>query len=248
MDGVAVAVAKHLDFDVAGALHVFFDQHRVVAKTAACLALTRRQGFGKVCFALDDAHALATAACAGFDEHRKTDALGFTGQQSGVLVCAVVARHQRHTGFFHQLFRGRFQSHGLDGRRGWPNEHHTRLQAGVGEVGVFTQKPIARVDGLGAGLHGGLQDALPLQIAVLRRVAADVHRLIAGLHMGRVGVGVREHRHGAHTHAAGSRGDAAGDFASVGDQDLAEHRGNRHGGVSMNHQGVTGLAAAKPKV
>ena len=160
----------------------------------------------------------------------------------------MVARHQRHTGFFHQLFRGRFQSHGLDGRRGWPNEHHTRLQAGVGEVGVFTQKPIARVDGLGAGLHGGLQDALPLQIAVLRRVAADVHRFIAGMHMGRVGVGVREHRHGAHTHAAGSRGDAAGDFASVGDQDLAEHRGNRHGGVSMNHQGVTGLAAAKPKV
>ena len=137
MDDVAVAVAKHLNFNMPRTLHVFFYQHRVVAETVFGLTLARRQGLVKVLGSVDDAHALAAAARAGFNQHRKTDALGFTGQQSGVLVCAVVARHQGHTGFFHQLLGRGFQAHGLNRRRGRPNEHHPRLLTGIGEVGVL---------------------------------------------------------------------------------------------------------------
>ena len=223
MNDVAVAIAKHLDFNVAGPLHVLLDQHRIVAKTAARLTLARRQSLVKICRLLDDAHALAATACAGFDQHREPDGFGFLRQQGRCLVRAVVARHQGHTGFFHQLLGRCLQAHGLDGRRGRPDEHHTRLFAGIGEVGVLAQKTIARMDGLRPRLHGGLQDALPLQITVLRGVAADVHRFITGLHMGRLCVGIRVHGHGAHTQATGTGGHAAGDFAAVGDEDFVKH-------------------------
>ena len=137
MDEVAVAVAKHLNFDVSWALHVFFNQHRVVVETVFRFPLTRGQGIGEVFCALDDAHALAATTRTGFDQHRKAHGLRFLRQQRRVLVCTVVAGHQWHTGFFHQLLGRGFQAHGLNRRRGRPNEHHPRLLTGIGEVGVF---------------------------------------------------------------------------------------------------------------
>ena len=137
MDDVAVAVAKHLNFNVPWALYVFFNQHRVVVETVFRFPLTRGQGIGEVFCALDDAHALAATTRAGFDQHRKAHGLRFLRQQRRVLVCAVVAGHQGHTGFFHQLLGRGFQAHGLNRRRGRPNEHHPRLLTGIGEVGVF---------------------------------------------------------------------------------------------------------------
>jgi hypothetical protein len=47
MDVSAMAIAKHLDFDVTRALHVFLNQHRVVAKAAARFALARGQSVGE---------------------------------------------------------------------------------------------------------------------------------------------------------------------------------------------------------
>jgi hypothetical protein len=51
---VAMRVAKHLDLNVARALHVLFDQHRVVAKAVDGFALAR-------CSAASKSSALSTA-------------------------------------------------------------------------------------------------------------------------------------------------------------------------------------------
>ena len=45
---VAVRVAKNLNLDVAWALHILFNQHRIAAKTVARFALATGQGSGKV--------------------------------------------------------------------------------------------------------------------------------------------------------------------------------------------------------
>ena len=45
---VALRIAKHLNFNVAWALHIFFDQHRLIAKTVLRFALARGQSFCKV--------------------------------------------------------------------------------------------------------------------------------------------------------------------------------------------------------
>ena len=103
VDVIALAVAKHLDLDVARALRILFNQHRAVAKAALGLALAACQGSGKVARRLHNAHALAAAASAGLDQHGVANAVRLALQERGVLVGAVVAGHQRHTGALHQL-------------------------------------------------------------------------------------------------------------------------------------------------
>ncbi len=220
---VAVRVAKHLDLDVARALGVFLHQHGVAAEAVDGLTLARSERGGKVLSLLHRAHALAAAAGAGLDQHRVTDAVGLVLQQGGVLIRAVVARHQRHASALHQSLGLGLQAHGLDGAGGRADEHQTGLGAGVGKGFVLAQETVAGVDGLRAGGLGGIEDALPLQVAVFRRAGADVHRLVAGRHVFGAGVGVGIHGHGAQAHAAGGGGDAAGDFTAVGDQDFFKH-------------------------
>ena len=148
---------------------------------------------------MHDAHAFAAAAGAGFDQHRETDAPGFTGQQRRRLVGLVVTRHQGHTGFGHQLFGCRFQTHGFNGRHTGTDEHQTGAGTRIRKICVFTQKTITGVNRLSAGFHGCIQDAMPLQITVCHGSAAYVHRFITGLHMRGLRVRIRIHGHGAHT-------------------------------------------------
>ena len=180
---LAVRIGEDLDLDVARALHVLFNQHRVVAKAIDGFALAAGQGLGKVACLLDRAHALATAAGAGLDEHRVTDAIGLVPEHGGVLVGAVVTGHQGHAGFFHELLGLGLQAHGLDGRGRRADEHQARVGAGLSKLFVLAQKAIAGMDGLRARGLGCLDDALPAQVAVLGGTAANMHRLVAGGHM-----------------------------------------------------------------
>ena len=100
---VALRVAKNLDLNVARALRVFFNQHRIIAKAVDGFAPAGGQGCGEVFGFVHRAHAFAAAAGAGLDQHRVTDAVGFALQERRVLVAAVVTGHQRHAGFFHEL-------------------------------------------------------------------------------------------------------------------------------------------------
>ena len=216
-------VAEHLDFDVARALHVFFDQHGIIAKAVGGFALATVQRGDEVFRLVHRAHALAAAARAGLDQHRVADAVGLFLQQRRVLIGAVVARHQRHLCRFHQSFGFGLQTHRVDGAGGRADEDQPRVGAGLGEVFVLTQKPVAGVNGLRASLLGSIDDALPLQVTVFGRAAAHVHRLVARHHVLGVRVGVGIHRHGLDAHAARGACHAASDFATVGDQDFLEH-------------------------
>ena len=223
VDDVAVRIAKDLDLDMARALDIFLDQHRVVAKAVARLALAGGQRGSEILAAVHCAHALAATARAGLDQDGVADAVGLGLQQRRVLVGAVIARHQRHAGAFHQLLGLGLQAHVLD-RRGWrADENQAGIGAGLGEFLVLAQKAVAGVDRLRASRLGGCQDGWPAQIAVLGRAAADVNGLVAGGDMLGAGVGVRIDRDGLDAEAMRGSGNAAGDFATVGNQDFLEH-------------------------
>jgi hypothetical protein len=224
VEALAMAVAEYLDLDVPRPRDVAFDQHRVVAEAVARLALAGGERGLELLGLVDDAHALAAAAGAGLDQHRVADAVGLSLQQRRVLVGTVVAGHQRHAGFLHQLLGLGLQAHRLDCRGRRADEHQAGIGAGLREVLVLAEEAIARVDRLRAGGARRLDDALAAQVAVARCVAADVHRLVAGQHVFcvRIGVGVDGDR--AHAEAARGGGHAAGDLAAVGNQDLGEHR------------------------
>ena len=88
------------------------------------------------------------------DQHRKADALGLLGEQLGRLVVAVIARHQRHLGLFHDLLGFALGAHGADGGGRRADEDDARLGAGLGEAGILRQEAVAGMDRLRAGVPG----------------------------------------------------------------------------------------------
>ena len=224
---LTLRVAEHLDLDVARPRDITFDQHGIVTEAVDRFALARRER-GLELFGLrHDAHSFATTARAGLDQHRVTDGIGFALEQRQVLVGPVVTRYQRHTGLFHQLFRSRLQTHGLDGRRRWPDEDEAGVGAGLRETVVLAQEAVTRVHRLRAGGKRCLDDARAEQVTLFRRRRADVHGLVAGQHVLGVGVGIGEDRDGANAELARGGRNPAGNLATVGYEDLREHGGSR---------------------
>ena len=223
VDAVPVAVGEHLDLDVARARHVALDQHVVVAEARQRLALARRERVGELARRADDAHPLAAAAGRRLQQHRVADAVRFLAQERRVLPVAVVTRDERHRRLFHQRLGRALAAHRADRRDRRPDEHDARGRARFGERLVLGQEPVAGMDRLGAGLPRGVDDARDVEVAFARGRRADQHRLVGQPRVPRVGVGLREHGDGAHVQPARRLDDAAGDFAAVRDQDLAEH-------------------------
>jgi hypothetical protein len=96
-----------------------------------------------------------------------------------------------------------------------------------GEAGILGEEAVARMHGVGAGDLAGRDDLGNVEIAVLRRRAADAHALIGKPHMHGVGVGRGVHRNSGDTELLAGTFDAKRDLSPVGDQDLVEHAGKR---------------------
>ena len=222
-NAVAVGVAEHLDLDVARPLHVALDQDLVVAEGALGFALARGQCGIELAAGVHDAHALAPAARAGLDQHRIADGVGLPLQVGRILVLAVVAGHQRHAGFFHQRLGGGLAAHGRDGRRRRADEHQAGIGHAPGESFVLGQESVAGVDRLRAAGQGDADDFVAAQIGLAGRRRPQPIGFVAGGDMTGAGVGIGIDGDGAQSHPARGGGNPAGDFAPVGNQDLAEH-------------------------
>ena len=202
---------------------VLFHQHGVVAKAGQGLPFRRRQRVVEFAARPDLAHPLATAAGRGLEQHRVTHLLGRGPQDRRVLVIAVITRHQRHPGGFHNALGRRFRAHRLDRASGRADKHHALLRAGPGKTRILRQEAVARVNGLGAGGCCRRQDTIPQQVGFPRRRGADMNRLVRHAHMQRLPVRIGIHRHRGNAHAPGGLDDAAGDLAAVGNQNFIEH-------------------------
>src|SRR5262245_23844701 len=96
MDGTAVAVAQHLDFDVARMREIFLEIKRVVAERGLGLRARGRQRCNELLRPLRHLHAAPAAAGRGLEENRKAEAMReryrlLVGRQA-----AVRSRHHRH--------------------------------------------------------------------------------------------------------------------------------------------------------
>ena len=94
--------------------------------------------------------------------------------------------------------------------------------AGLGQSGVLAQEAVARVDGVAAGPLGDVDDLVDAQVALARGRRADGVRLVGHAHVERRAIGVGVDGDGADAHLAQRAGDADGDLAAVGDEDLAK--------------------------
>ena len=76
VDDMAVFIAQHLNFDVAGAFDEFLDEDAVVAETGLGLGLHGREALLDVLAVPGDADTLAAAAGRRLQHHRIADVLG----------------------------------------------------------------------------------------------------------------------------------------------------------------------------
>src|SRR4030081_1131887 len=101
----------------------------------------------------------------GLDQHRIADLVGLALEEVRLLVLAVIARHRRHAGPFHQRLGAILQPHGADRGRRRTDEAAPRGPAGLGEIGILGQEAVTRMEAAGAGLFRHRHQPVGRQIA-----------------------------------------------------------------------------------
>ena len=141
MDDVAMLVAEHLDFDVAGIDDEFFDEDAVVAERGLCFRLRKLETFRNFGARMRDAHALAAAAGGRLDHHRIADLVGDLHRVLLVLDHAEEARHGRDLGFGRRLLGFDLVAHRGDRVGIGPDEDDAGLCSARGNASRSDRKP-----------------------------------------------------------------------------------------------------------
>ena len=121
------------------------------------------------------------------------------------------------------LARRVLQPERIEMLRARSDEGDAMLRQRFGETAIFREKAIARMHRLGAGRQACGNDRVDVEIALRGRRRADAHALVGVEHGPREAIGVGIDRDRCDPHAPQRSADPPGDFAAVGDQDLAEH-------------------------
>ncbi len=166
MDDVAVIVGEHLNLDVARIDHGFFQDQLARTEGALGLGARRADRLAKIAVALDQPHAPSAAAGRRLHHHRQADLARLFLEAGVALIGALIARHARHAGIDHAALGGSLVAHGGDGSRRRADEDQPRLATRRGECLILRQKPVTRMDGIGAGLVRRLEDAVDAEIAL----------------------------------------------------------------------------------
>ena len=223
MDGLAFAVAQHLDFDVAGLFQIFLDIDGVVAEGGLRLGARGGERVGKRLGVARDLHAASAAAGRRLDQHRIADVVG---DARGFRVggdAALRARHHRNAEALGGALGLDLVAHEADVLGLGADELHAVLFQDFGKAGVLRQEAVAGMHGVGAGDLAGGEDIGDVEIAVLGGGRADAHALVGKAHMHGVGVGGGMHRHRRDAELLAGAQDAQRDLAAVGDEDFIEH-------------------------
>ena len=219
VDRCAAPVAEHLEFDVARIAEVLLDIDRGVAERGLGLAPGLLHQRFELVLGLAHLHAAPAAARCRLDDHRIADLGGDRARLVEVLDRAVAAGHQRQAepargalGF--DLVAHRADVLGLGADPGDP----VRLDD-LGELGVFAEEPVARVDRVGVRDLGGRDDRRDVEVAVGGSRRADAHRVVGEADVHRIGIGGGVHRDRLDPHLVRRAVDAQRDLAAIGDQD-----------------------------
>ena len=93
----------------------------------------------------------------------------------------------------------------------------------TGELGIFRQEAVARMDGLGASLLAGGDDLVGNQIGLFRSSRSNTDGFIGEVDEQGILVGFGIDGDCLDAHLAGRLDDAAGNFTAVCDQNFSEH-------------------------
>mmetsp|Transcript_7497 Transcript_7497/g.19307 ORF Transcript_7497/g.19307 Transcript_7497/m.19307 type:complete len:224 (-) Transcript_7497:432-1103(-) len=145
VDGVAVLVGKHLHLDVAGPRDVPLEEHPVVSKGVARLAACRVELRQEFVGGQRDPHAFPAPSHHSLEHEWEAGSLGGLPQRSIILGLVVVPRNARDVRVEHDALRLGLLAHGCNRLCRGPDEFNPRLLEKPRKLGVFRQKPVARM-------------------------------------------------------------------------------------------------------
>lgn len=235
VDHMALTVGHDLDLHVAGAGEVFLEVDPRIAEGALRFLRGLPERPAQLLFVLHDAHALAAAAGGRLDE----DGIADGGRDAPRFVLVgdepFRAGDDGHARVDHGAAGHGLVAHVADGFAGRADEGDAVIRAHVGEIRVFREEAVARVDGVRPGGAGGLDEAGDVEIAFLRLRGADAVCFVREAHGQGVPVRLGVHRGGADAHLMAGADDARGDLPPVRDQYLAEHGGTSRAAGGLPH-------------
>lgn len=120
---VAMAITKHLQFNMARLFDVLFNDDMFVAKALKSLTLGCIELIEELLLMPNDAHALATTTKRCLDDDGEADLLRFAEQELRILVVSVVTRDYGHLSVAHDELRFTLGPHRVDRLGRWPNEN-----------------------------------------------------------------------------------------------------------------------------
>ncbi len=225
MDGIARAVAEHLEFDVARIDEIFLHiDGRIAERRIGFARRLTHQAF-EVLFAFNHFHAAAAAARSRLDQHRIADFRRQLARLGGIGQRSVGAWHKRQSELGGGALGLDLVAHGADMFGLGADPDQSVALDDLGELRVFGQKTVAGVDGVGVDHFGRGNDVGDVEVAVARRRRADAHRFIGQPDVHRFGVGGRVDGHGLDAHFVASAVNPERDFAAIGDEQfLDRHR------------------------
>ena len=217
MQNVPVLITQNLDFDVLGARHVFFEEHRRVAKGAIGLAAGFIEQPLQILGLVHHAHATAATAKGGLDDQRKADVLGHLHRFGAGGDGIIGAGQNRHAGRLGQGARLGLVAHFAQQFGARSDKRNAHLRTGLGKVGVLRQKSVAGMDEVYPAFLGHLHNAVDVQIRPHRPLAhANEIGLIRLESVHRQPVFLRVNGHRAHVHLRGGAENTDGNLTAIG--------------------------------
>ena len=164
-------IAQYLHFDVLGAAHEAFQEHRVVAERGRRFAARLFQLARELRGAIYYAHAASAAAEGGFDNQRKTDLGGDFRGLPGIGDGFLAAGYARNAGFLREAPRGGFVAQQVEQVRRGSDENDARAFAGAGQRRVLGKKSVPRVNRVHTLLFCQRDNAFDVQVGFYRTFA-----------------------------------------------------------------------------
>src|SRR5216684_5143724 len=223
MNDLAVLIAQNLKFDVSRIFNEALGVNVGRAKGLLRLAARRFVRGQKFFLLAHHPHAATAAACNRLQNQREANFRGFFGQLFFALDRAIAPWNRWQTRALHLTARAILFAHHFNYFRSRANKRNFRRFADLGEIGVFREKSVTRVNGVNIGDLGSADYVRNIQITFTAAWRADTNRFISKPHMQRIAIRLRVHGNRGDSQLLAVTNHPQGNFAAIRYQNFFEH-------------------------
>ena len=223
----ARVVGHDLDLDVPRADEQPLDVQRAVPEGRGRLAARLVDRLPQAVGGAHGAHAAPAAPRGRLQQKGIADPPGRGGETGVGLVGRGLAGDDGHARRLHQAPGLYLRAEARDDVGRGPDPRQAGVGARGGHLGGLGKEAVAGMDGVGAGLAGGVDDRADVEIAVARMRRTDGDGPIRRAHVRGPRVGGGAHRHRLDVELAARADDPQGDLAAIGHEQTGDGRGHR---------------------